>query len=486
MSDRPAADVLDSADAGTRVVRGGALRLAGYLGGTLLSLVSSMVLFRALGVQDGGRFVTVVSLALLAAGVTDAGLTSIGVREHATRAADAERREVLRDLLGLRIALTSAGVVVAVGFAAVAGYDATLVLGTAIMGAAVLATAVQHALGVGLVAELRQGWVTTADVVRQGATLVAVAALAVAGAGLVPFWGAQVLGALAGLVAMALVVRASMPLLPAFDLRRWRALLRDTVAYALAAAVAVVYFRLAIILLSLTADATQTGYFAAAFRGVEVLIVIPGLLGGAAFPVLARAGRDDHARLASALGRVLDVSLVGAAGVALLLGVGAPVVMDVVGGADFGPAADVLRVQAVGLAASFLGAGVSYALLSLRRHRALLVANLAALVSCATLVPLLADAHGATGAAVATSISEWLLLALLAVGVVRAGIPLRFDRGRALRVLAAAALGLAPAALTGLPVLVRTLLCAAVFVAALVVLRALPRELRAALRGSGG
>lgn len=479
MAEASAREALD-AGAAPAAVRGGALRVGGYLAGTLLSLAASMLLFRALGVEDGGRYVTVQSLALLAAGISDAGLTTIGVREYATT--DGDRRSlVLRDLLGLRIVTTTVAVAGAVGVAAIVGYDDVMVLGTAISGLAMLLIAVQHAAGVGLVAELRQGWVTVADVARQAVTATVVAVLALAGASLLPFWGAQVAGAAVALAVIVGVVRRRMPLVPSYDAGRWRALGRDVVAYGLASAIAVLYFRLAMVLVSVICDATQTGYFAAAFRGVEVLIVVPGLMVGAVFPVLARAARDDRARLAQALGRVLEVSVAAAAGIVLLLVVGAPLVMDVVAGEDFAPAADVLRIQAAGLAASFLGAGPAYALLALRRHREVVAANLVALAACAALVPVLASAHGAQGAAAATAIAEWLLVAVLAAAVVRAGIPLRVAPGLLARVGLAAAVGALPAALPGLAVLPRTALCALAFAAALVVLRAVPRELRAVL-----
>lgn len=483
MAEASAREALD-AGAAPAAVRGGALRVGGYLAGALLSLVASMILFRTLGVQDAGRFVTVQSLALLAAGISDAGLTTIGVRECATREGT-DRELVLRDVLGMRIVTTGIAVTGAVLFAALAGYDGVLVLGTVISGLAVFLVALQHAVGVALVAELRQGWVTAVDVVRQGIAAAVVAGLALAGAGLVLFWGAHVVGAAVGLLVITLVVRRDVPLVPAYDLARWRDLARDVVVYGLAAAVAVLYFRLAMVLMTLITDDTQVGYFAAAFRGVEVLIVIPGLMVGAVFPVLARAGRDDPARLGRALGRVLEVSLAAAAGVVILLGVGAPVILRVVAGPEFEPAADVLRIHAIGLAASFLGAGPAYALLALRRHRAILGANLAALVVCAALVPVLGAAHGAQGAAVATSIAEWLLVSVLAAAVLRAGIRPRVDPGLVARIAIAAGIGALPAALPGIGALARTILCAVAFAGALVALRAVPRELGALLAGRG-
>ena len=65
--------------------------------------------------------------------------------------------------------------------------------------------------------------------------------------------------------------------------------------------------RVSILIVSALASGKQLGYYSASFRIIEVLAPVPGLLVGAAFPIFARAARDDHARLGYALGRVFEV-----------------------------------------------------------------------------------------------------------------------------------------------------------------------------------
>lgn len=481
----PEGDLLDSPDAGGAAIRGGALRVVGYALGIVLSLGSAAVLFRHLGVEDGGRYVSVQALALLAAGITDAGLTIIAVREYATRSG-AERDRILRDLLGLRLVLTLVGVLVAVAVAAAIGYDSTLVAGTAVTGVAVVFTVLQNAYGVGLQAQLRLGWVTAADVLRQAATAVAVVVLVVLDASLLELFLAAFVGNLVALVFIALAARGTMPLRPAFHLRRAIALLRDTLVYAIATAIGALYFRLAVVLVSLIATADETGYFGASFRGVEALIAVPALLVGTAFPILARAARDDHSRLAYALGRILDVSLVLGVGVAVALVVGAPVVIDVVAGAEFAPAADVLRIHGVGLVASFLAAGWGYAALGLHLHRGVLYANLGALVACVVLVPTFTATWGATGAAVATATAEVTLAVGNALIVHRAGVALTAELRAVPKVLLSAAAAVGVGVLSGLPALPGTLVAGVIYLGLVIALRALPREIQDHLPGPLG
>src|SRR5688572_13669358 len=95
-------DILDTSAAGPAAIRGGVLRLAGYGIGVAVTVVSAALLFRHLGVEDGGRYVTVMSLVLIVSGVLDFGLTAIGVRELSVLPAG-EARALMRQLVGLRV-----------------------------------------------------------------------------------------------------------------------------------------------------------------------------------------------------------------------------------------------------------------------------------------------------------------------------------------------------------------------------------------------
>lgn len=143
-------------------------------------------------------------------------------------------------------------------------------------------------------------------------------------------------------------MRGDVPLLPRLDLAEWRDLGRELLPYAAAIGLSFIYLRLSVIAVSLTADAEQLGYFGASFRILEVLIVIPGLMVTAAFPIFARSAIDDPERLAYAVSRVFVVMAIGGAGTGLVVALLAPVAITVVGGPGFEDAVGVLRIQAIG------------------------------------------------------------------------------------------------------------------------------------------
>jgi O-antigen/teichoic acid export membrane protein len=469
-------DLLSTPQAGPAAVRGGGLRVGSFLAGTLVSTGAAGLLFRHLGVIDTGRYATAMSLGAVVTGFTDLGLTAIGMREFAVLKGE-ERALVARNLLGMRIVLTIVGVAVISLFALLV-YGRLLGLATLIAGASVLVQNVQVTLSVPLMAQLRLGWVSAMEFARQLIIALLIVVAVLLGAHLLPFLATAGIAAAAVLAPTIWLVRSQIPVTPSFRVREWRALLAPVITYSAAAAAGALYFRIAIVLVSVIAGAHELGYYSLSFRIVEVMFAVPGLLVGSAFPIFARAARDDPTRLGYALDRVFGVSLLLGAWAALSLAVGSRFAIEVVGGHKFLPAAPVLAVQGIGLGASFVGAVWAYGMLSLRMHRVILTFNLVMLAVVAALVAVLTLLDGAQGAAIGTAAAELTSAVVGCVLLVR-GRPHLVPRLAIVpRVLLAAALGLLPALLTGLPVVGRLALSTLIYAVALLVLRALPPELR--------
>jgi O-antigen/teichoic acid export membrane protein len=475
-------DPLSSSRAGPAAVRGGAFRVGGFILGALVSVISAALLFRYLGVVDVGRYVTALSLVAIVGALSDLGLTAVGVRETSIRPAG-ERWQVARELLGLRITLTILGGIVITAIAAVA-YSGTLAAGVALASVGLLLQAMQDNFALPLIVGLRLGWVAALDLLRQVLTTMFIVVLVVAAAPFLSFLAISIpVGAVVLLITARLVWR-TRSLTPVFSWSRWRALLAAMLPYAVAVATSALYFRVSIILVSVVSDPTQLGYFAASFRIIEVLAPVPALVVGSALPIFARAARDDHDRLGYSLGKVYEVSVIVGAWVAVSIAVGAPLAISIVGGAKFHPAVPVLAIQGVGLGVMFVSAVWANGLLSLGLYRQILLINAAALLFNALLVTALVELDGARGAAIGTAIAETVAAILLAAAVIRGRPRLRPSMRVLPRVALAAALGLVPLAMTGIPVVVRLAISTALFGATLLISRALPPELEALIPDS--
>lgn len=472
-------DVLDTPTAGGKVIRGGVLRGVGYAAGLLLAIVAAALMTRHLGVVDWGRYVTVLSLVSIVGALSEAGMSAIGVREYSVLSGE-ERDRMMRNLLGLRLTITVVGIAAAVVFAVAAGYERVLVLGTLVAGLGLLFNSMQQTVSVPLSASLRLGWVSALDFLRQLAWFALVVSLIAAGAGLFPLVVASAPAAALMLAVTMPLVRGQVPFRPAFQPREWWRVLRVTVAYAAASAVGTIYVSITVILISLVGTSRETGYYSASFRVVAVLAVLPLLVVGSAFPVLARAARDDSERHDYARGRLLEVSLIVGAWMAVALSLGARIAIDVIGGKHFAPSVHVLRIQAFMLIGTFVAIALGFVLLSLRLHLALLLANALALGTSIVLTVALVPSLGARGAAIATVVGEIGLAVAYAVALLRrapGSMPLRVVPPVALASGLALALALIPG-LRGIPLV---LAATVVYFGTLAVTRSIPPELPEAL-----
>ena len=97
--------------------------------------------------------------------------------------------------------------------------------------------------------------------------------LVFAGATLVVFLGMSIPVGVVVLLLTARLVRGVRAISPTFSWSRWQRFTRAMLPYSAATAAAALYLRVAILLLSVLASATELGYFSVSYRIIEVLTV---------------------------------------------------------------------------------------------------------------------------------------------------------------------------------------------------------------------
>ncbi len=439
-------------------------------------------MIRHLGSVEYGRYIVAITLVTIVQGVTDVGLGQIGVREYAIRAGS-QREMLMRNLLGLRIALTSVGVVLATAFAAVVGYEDAVIVGTFAAGIGMVLSVIQGTFAVPLAARLQLGIVTALELLRQVLSVAAIVLLIVAGAEMLPFLVVTVPVALLVLMATVPLVRGKMPLRPALERHEWTTLTRAVLPFAASVAISTFYLRITVLLLSLLASELQTGYYATAFAVISVLVAVPALTIGSTLPVLSRAARDDRDRLNYVLQRLTEVTFIVGAGLGLSLALGAGFVVQVLSGNGSSPAVTVLEIESLAILTQFVGSTWQYGLLALHRHRDCLIISVIGLALSVVLTLALVPSLHAAGAAIAFSAAEVVFAASSLVFLLRVRPRITLSWGVPAKVLLAAALGALVALVPGLGSLPRAIIGAAVYVAVLALTRAFPDELRELLPG---
>lgn len=465
------------------------MRIVGYGLGALFYLVTAPFLFRHLGVEEFGGYVAVLALIGVVALVSDAGLTLVGLREYAVRD-ELTRGRMLDSLLALRLAAVTTGVAASCMFAVVSGYSADLVVGTALAGIGLQLLVVQQTCGVVLTSQLRFGAVTLLEVGRAALTAAGLLTLIALGAGVTSMLAVTI--PVSGLLALlARHLLRGHGLRPRFDRLEWSHLVREAIPVAIAASIGSLFYRSAVVVMSITASGAETSYFGASYRIIESLIHIPALLCATAFPILARAAEEDEDRTAFALQRLADVGLVLGTAAGLTLALAARPAILFLAGEEFEPSISVLQIQAAALPATFLVSVWATGLWAIRGQRLLAIANGVGVATAVTLSAIAGPTAGAKGVAGAMLVAEWLLAALYLVAMVRERPGLRPAVRIVPKVALAAAVG-SSALLLPAPDLVRAGCAAAAYGSVIVLLRAMPADtwrafaaLRPSSRGAG-
>jgi O-antigen/teichoic acid export membrane protein len=478
-----AAEAAQAPDVGSRLIRGSALRVAAFVGANLLGALSAVVLLRALGLVGYGRYGTVMALLSIVTGISDIGLSITASRDMALMADPHQRRELLRHVLGIRVAITVAGVLAAAAFALVAGYDDAQVLGTLVGGLGVVLLAAQGTLLIPLSVELRNGRIAANELTRNTLQLVATVFVALIGAGVFGFLAAGVPVGLALLALTPVILGRSRGVAPRWSPATWGVFLRRALPVAIASILAILYFRVLVLLVSVISNEVETGRFTTSARIVELAISLPLLLTGIVLPVATLAARDDPERLRMLTGRLTQVAFVGGGLVVLALVCAARPIMLVLGGHAFLDAVPVLQIQCLAVFTTFLSAAWSPVLIALGRQRDLAVTTGVGLAIALGAGALLIPPFGAEGGAAAAAIADAALALMFVYVLRRSGHGPRLPAGLVVRLLLLTAVGVAAALAPGLPPIPHALAATAVFAGAAFALRVIPGEIIDEIRG---
>jgi O-antigen/teichoic acid export membrane protein len=410
---------LRSADAGAVAATGGTLRLQTRIAGLVLSLGSTVVVVRYLTASEFGHLSLIIALVTIVSGISDLGLSGVGIREWIRRDAG-ERKLLLADLLGLRLVAIGVGAVLAVAFAIAVGYGHTVVVGMTLALVGTAFNAVQAALTIPLIAQLRQGLVGALELLSVAVQAVLQVVLVLAGAGVIPLAATMIPAGMAGVFAVLLVLRGQLPW-PRFHPARLRRLLRESAAFAAAGAVSVVYLRSAVLIGPAFLTPGQFGSFSVAFRAVEPLTMLPSVLTGALFPLLTHAALHDRDRLSRGYDMLWrSTATLGAFGAAAVIGI-APLITLVFTGERNTITIDAFVLLGCALGALFVGAAGMWMLLAERRYRAVLGINVLALSCNVALTVVAGQWLGPRWFAIGIVVSE-VMIALAADRVCRQGL----------------------------------------------------------------
>lgn len=212
----------------------------------------------------------------------------------------------------------------------------------------------------------------------------------------------------------------------AIDRALIRELIRSSIPFLIYGVLGVIYYRLDTVLLSLMTNAAVVGWYGAGYRLFDTLIFLPSLVIGAImYPVFSKLSVTSEASLKVAIEKSMNFLLFCGLPISTMLIVGAPNIIELLyHRQEFLHSIPALQALAPGLIFLYINTVLSSVLMSTNREKKITIMAAIALVFNLALNLILIRLYQHVGAAIVTSLTEFLLICISVVFIPRSMLPI--------------------------------------------------------------
>jgi O-antigen/teichoic acid export membrane protein len=383
----------------------------------VISFFTFVAVTRGLGPDAFGDFTAATVYLFIPVVLADVGLSTAVLREIS---ADPDRTEpAMRASLPLRTLVSAGAIAISVAVALVMPFNAQTKSAVAIASVGAFLTLMTLSLLPVLQAQLKMHWAVGANLAGRLATLGLTLAAFAAGLGFKSYVAAYVAGIAVTFLLHVWAVARLVPLWPVIDTAYWRRLTAGALALGIAIALSQVYFRVDTVLLALLRSSEEVGYYGAAYKFIELLVLIPAAVGISMFPPLARFVATGDPRTGALVQKTFDVLLAASIPAMVLMLAYPEQILELSAGSEFSEAGNALRLLAPFAVFAFVNAVLWRVLMAADRDRELLAIAFFVLVVNVALNLIFIPVYGFEAAALITVVSEGMVIIPVALVVRR-------------------------------------------------------------------
>ncbi|GAC67483.1 flippase [Gordonia soli] len=393
----------------TAIARAFAQQMAGRVGGTIASLATVALTTRTLGPENYGQLTAAVMFVTLWMSLTEFGVGEIIVR----RVTDSQRsvrptvHRLVQVNLGISLTMSLPLMAVAMVSGILVYHNQPQVVGMLVIISVSLALTTLHtAFDPVFTVMMRFGAVALADFLGRVLTLGLTIGLVVADAPVYTYAFAQIIPPLGQLIIKAIAARRLGPLTPLFRGRESLGLLRESLPIALVLVIAVLYWRIDGVLLSVLSNPVEVGHFGLAYSIAFMATMVSELFLASTLSTTTRLFQSDRAAFGVFVRGVFEAMYFVAVPVAVVGAVLAGPLITLLSSDSFSDGAPVLALLFLAAAITFLNGSASQALFAAHDQHFLLRLNAVTLTINIVLNVILIPLLGAVGAGIALVATE--------------------------------------------------------------------------------
>ncbi len=335
---------------------------------TGLGLVAAAILMRYLGQEDFGKYTTITTFLSLFGVAADLGLTLVTTQMISQPGID--QHKALNNLFGLRFFSSLLFLSLAPLVIIFLPYGIEVKIGVAVAALAFFFISLNQ-IFVGLFQnKLRMDKVSIAEIIGRAALVL--------GVFLVAYYNFGLMGALISMIiANGLsfffhywFARRFFKVRIGMSLLWWREILKKSWPLALTVVFNLIYLRGDILVLSLVRDQSEVGVYGATYKVVDVLVMIPFVLGGIILPLLTSGwAKKQYDHFQKIIQRAVNFMII----LSIPLIVGAQFlstqIMTLIAGSEFADSGPILQILVLACAAIFIGVIFSHVIIAIDKQK---------------------------------------------------------------------------------------------------------------------
>lgn len=368
------------------------VQIAGRIIITAISLVTTGILTRYLGVFGFGQLQTVFAYLALFTVLADLGFFFIIVRDISALNSQKEKVDFIGNALTIRIIAALAIYLIASLIGYFIYHEPIIVFGIIFLSFSFFALTVQNTIIAVFQSVFRMDKTVIADLIGKSFTLGMVIYMMSIDVGIMGIFTAYIVGSFINLAVAIFMANQILPIRLKFDFKVGRKILVESAPLGLAVIFSTLYFKIDSVMLSLMKGSYDVGIYGVPYKIIEVILIIPAIFSNTILPIYSRYYRDKDERLGSSLQRVFDGMALMAIPISLGLIATAEPIIKIIGGEEFITSSSVnvfgsaitsvtaLKILAIAVGIAFMSQVFSYLVSAGGHQRKLILPNLLFLI----------------------------------------------------------------------------------------------------------
>ena len=383
------------------------------IAGTILALVSIGFITRYLGKEGFGDYSTVLAFFAFFSAISDLGLYAISTREISRPGSD--EKNILGNVFAIRLTASllvlAASPILIYFFPYSAGVKAGI-----IVAALAYLFASGYSVLIGLFQKrLAMDKVAIGEFIGKVVQLATVVLVVRSNFGFLAVVSSLFFNMLVSFAVIYFLSRKYIVFSLRFDWPAWKKFLKESYPVGISAIIVFAYFKLDTILLSILKTSADVGIYNVAYKVVENVAFFPAMFVGLVMPIMSRYIFSERHKFEKVADKTFKVFLILAAPLVVGTIFLAKNIVGLIGGAGFEESTLVLRILAFAMAFLFFGNFFINVIIAGNQQRKLIAILFFCAVFNISLNLVLIPRYSYNGAAVTSSLTEFLVVVLSGV-----------------------------------------------------------------------